>query len=218
MRCSRVPDTLFCVLVIAQSTSIFGWNLNRFKQLPRVSVKTCMSTSDNNVLVLDHLNINHERGRHDLLRAFYFDVLGCAIDPRKQENLEKGRKTLWANCGIHQFHFSEGSEAQVFDGLVTLAYDSLEAVRKRLADRSLTSVLQGSAFAYTTEHEEAGGGEALRVTDPWGTQFRLVVRPSARDGRGSQPGPTSEPIAVPDLTVHVPPGASLAGIERFYTR
>jgi hypothetical protein len=31
----------------------------------------------------DHLNINHQKGRHDVLKAFYADVLGCAIDPRK---------------------------------------------------------------------------------------------------------------------------------------
>ena len=48
------------------------------------------------------MNINHEKGRHDLLKAFYFDVLGCAVDPRKIENLDKGKKTLWANTGIQQ--------------------------------------------------------------------------------------------------------------------
>jgi hypothetical protein len=53
-------------------------------------------------LLQDHVNINHEKGRHDLLKAFYFDVLGCAVDPRKIENLDKGKKTLWANTGIQQ--------------------------------------------------------------------------------------------------------------------
>ena len=36
-------------------------------------------THANNILVLDHLNINHERGRHDLVLAFYIDALGCAV-------------------------------------------------------------------------------------------------------------------------------------------
>ena len=36
-----------------------------------------------NILVLDHFNLNHEKGRHDVLKAFYADTLGCAIDPRK---------------------------------------------------------------------------------------------------------------------------------------
>ena len=167
-----------------------------------------------NILVLDHLNINHEKGRHDLLRAFYFDVLGCAIDPRKLENLEKGRKTLWANCGIHQFHFSEGAEAQVFDGVVTVAFESLDGVRQRLANAP--AVLAESAFAWEASGDDEE--EELRATDPWGTTFRLVADPTARDERGAQPGPASEPVAVPDLRVHVPPGASLAGVERFYSQ
>ena len=66
------------------------------------------SVNTKNVLILDHLNINHEKGRHDLVKAFYFDLLGMTPDPRKQENLEAGRKTLWANAGIHQFHLPEG--------------------------------------------------------------------------------------------------------------
>ena len=37
-------------------------------------------------------NINHEKGRHDALKAFYFDFLGCAIDPRKYENYVAGKK------------------------------------------------------------------------------------------------------------------------------
>ncbi len=63
--------------------------------------------------MLDHLNINHESGRHDLLKKFYFDILGCSVDPRKEENLAKGKKTLWANAGINQFHLPEAATAQV---------------------------------------------------------------------------------------------------------
>ena len=67
-----------------------------------------------NILLLDHLNINHEAGRHDLLKSFYFEILGCSIDPRKEENLIRGKKTLWANVGINQFHLPEETEPQVF--------------------------------------------------------------------------------------------------------
>ena len=74
----------------------------------RLAAPTLAVASDN-VLVMDHININHAKGRHDLLRAFYFDVLGLAVDPRKAENLDKGKKTLWANAGIAQFHLPEGS-------------------------------------------------------------------------------------------------------------
>ena len=49
-----------------------------------------------NILILDHLNINHEKYQHEQLKAFYFQFLQCTIDPRKQANIEQGCKTLWA--------------------------------------------------------------------------------------------------------------------------
>ncbi len=33
-----------------------------------------------NILILDHLNINHQKSRHDQLIAFYFDFLQCGVD------------------------------------------------------------------------------------------------------------------------------------------
>lgn len=181
-----------------------------------------------NVLILDHLNINHEKGRHDLLKSFYFDFLGCAIDPRKEENLAKGSKTLWANIGSQQFHLPEGKPAaQVFDGVVTLAYPSVAAVARRYeADAALQRALAGTRFSLAAvmpsgggkEEEEAGEPAALEVTDPWGTAFRLVADPgwALADPRGRQPGPASEGHALADLTVHAPAGANFAGIARFY--
>ena len=48
--------------------------------------------------------------------------------------------------------------------------------------------------------------------------FNLVEDPmaAALDPRGSQPGPASDALGMPDLCVHVPPGTNLAGISRFY--
>lgn len=38
----------------------------------------------------------------------------CVVDPRKQENLDAGRKTVWANIGANRFHLPEGTpNAQV---------------------------------------------------------------------------------------------------------
>lgn len=171
-----------------------------------------LSASEPNALLLDHLNLNHERGRHDLVCAFYYEVLGCAVDPRKADNLAAGRKGLWANAGIHQFHLSEGATAQVFDGEVTIAYDELAPVRKRLG--SPPAVLADTAFQW----EELAGGAELGVTDAWGTRFRLVERKFARDVRGRQPGDVSEACAIADIKVHVPATAPLDGIARFYSR
>jgi len=179
------------------------------------SVPPSMVSATSGVLLVDHLNMNHEAGRHDLVKGFYFELLGLAIDPRKADNLDKGRKGLWANAGIHQFHLSEGTTAQVFDGVITLAYASLGAVRARLA--SPPAALAGSKFAWT----EAGGG-SLAVMDPWGSSFRLIEDASASDLRGVQPGASSEPLGLTDLLIHVPRHARrldpLEGIVRFYCR
>mmetsp|Transcript_3860 Transcript_3860/g.10986 ORF Transcript_3860/g.10986 Transcript_3860/m.10986 type:complete len:388 (+) Transcript_3860:591-1754(+) len=176
------------------------------------------NNSNNNILILDHININHERGRHDWVRAFYGEeFLGCAWDPRKAENLSKGRKTLWANGGAHQFHLSEGApDAQVLEGIVTVVHPSLSSLRERcaaIASDDSSSVLTSSSFSV-----EDDSPEALVVTDPWGTHFRIVEgEDSDRDPRGSQPGEPSEGmLAIRDLTVYVPADANLAGIGRFY--
>eukprot|EP00620_Florenciella_sp_RCC1587_P017680 CAMPEP_0182559932 /NCGR_PEP_ID=MMETSP1324-20130603/2858_1 /TAXON_ID=236786 /ORGANISM="Florenciella sp., Strain RCC1587" /LENGTH=567 /DNA_ID=CAMNT_0024772249 /DNA_START=44 /DNA_END=1747 /DNA_ORIENTATION=- len=171
------------------------------------------ANQNQNVLIVDHLNLNHQKGRHDLLSAFYFDLLGLAVDPRKEENVAKGKKTLWANAGIHQFHLPEGKpNAQVFDGVITLAYKDLRKVVARIEGRN--PILDETSFAYEVD----GTGGSIAVTDPWGTAFNLVEDPmgGALDPRGSQPGPASDALGMPDLCVHVPPGTNLAGISRFY--
>eukprot|EP00536_Pseudo-nitzschia_multiseries_P003776 jgi/Psemu1/8485/gm1.8485_g len=182
------------------------------------------SSNNNNILILDHINMNHERGRHDWVKAFYGeDFLGCAWDPRKAKNLEAGRKTLWANLGAHQFHLSEGApDAQVLEGIVTIVHPSLNALRERYEAiaNDPSSVLADSSFSMTEDGDDDNDDtpeEALIVTDPWGSVFRIVEGGDrVRDPRGSQPGPTSEGVAIRDLTLCVPIDANLEGIGRFY--
>ena len=50
-----------------------------------------------NTRIVDHYNYNHQQGRHDQVRAFFFDVLGLVADPRKEENLAAGKGTVRAN-------------------------------------------------------------------------------------------------------------------------
>jgi hypothetical protein len=166
-----------------------------------------------NVLILDHLNINHEKGRHDLLKAFYFDLLQCAIDPRKEENIAKGSKTLWANVGASQFHLPEGKpDAQVFDGLITLSYRNLDGLKERCEDKTIRSVLDGTKFQVEDIRDDE-----MRISDPWGSQFKIVSEEKGKkDVRGVQKGGPSEGLSMPDLTVYVEPGSNLAGIGRFY--
>ena len=141
---------------------------------------------------MDHLNINHQKMTglktgHDLVKLFYVDLLGLSLDPRKIENIEKGRKTLWVNVGINQFHLPEAETAQVFDGVITLAFkdkSTLETVLTKLQNPSLTSQLDKTKFKWSS----GGSGEdGAMVCDPWGSTFRLVVDPAAEDVRGRQP-------------------------------
>jgi len=133
---------------------------------------------------------------------------------------------LWANVGSQQFHLSEGDpDAQVFDGVVTLAYESLDPLAERCEGLKRKHPLKDSSF----EVMRSGISEnELSVTDPWGNRFRLVADTDGKfvDDRGTQPGeklPDSttvkreaEPVAMTDLTVHVPRSSNVAGIARFY--
>ncbi|CAB9510085.1 expressed unknown protein [Seminavis robusta] len=165
------------------------------------------------ILILDHLNINHEEGRHDWLNAFYFDFLGLAVDPRKEENYKSGQKTVWANAGAQQFHLPEGTpNAQVLSGQVVLVYPDLTVLQDRVTP--VASKLDGSQFAVVNTNDDA-----LLVTDPWGSSFRLEQGASEqqyRDPRGLQPGALSECLAMRDLTIYTPVTANLDGIARFY--
>lgn len=144
----------------------------------------------------------------------------CVADPRKADNLEKGRKTIWSNIGAHQFHLPEGEDpgAQVLQGAVTLAYPDLAPLKQRAA--SCRAALEGSRFGVVREEKpgEDGEDEILVVTDPWGTTFRLVAGGS-RDSRGRQPGDgLSEGLGMRDLTIYCPAGSDMAGIGRFYEK
>ncbi len=169
-----------------------------------------------NIALVDHLNINHEKSRHDLVKSFYFETLGFTPDQRKQENYDKGRKTLWANGGITQFHLSEAPTAQVFDGTITVAYKSQSCLNKVEENlKNAPSVLLNSNHF---QWQRLSLNEIL-VTDPWGSVFKLVHDETAEDTRGIQPGPISLPIAaISDLCIHIPADSNLDGIGRFYNQ
>lgn len=170
--------------------------------------KTAGDQPVGDILILDHLNINHEQGRHDWLKAFYFDFLGCVVDPRKAENLANGRKTLWANIGAQQFHLPEGKpDAQVLEGVITLAFPDISAIAEK--SNGAKEQLEESKFKMLQAMDR------LIVTDPWGTQFHLV-QGQCRDERGEQDGGTSAGLALQDLTIYTPPRCNIAGIARFY--
>ena len=180
------------------------------------------------VLLMDHLNINHEKGRHDALKAFYFDFLGCGVDPRKYDNYLAGEKTVWANAGLHQFHLPEGNpNAQVFNGVITLIHEDIDGLMGRYNE-----YLDGDVRLAPLKETEflvgiVGDGDdddMMLVTDPWGTEFCILPSDDPAEDRaahvGSQPivdghGP-SRVLAMEDLTLYVSHDANLDGIGRFY--
>lgn len=173
---------------------------------------SALSTPFKNVLILDHLNINHEQHRHDQLKAFYFSFLQCAVDPRKIDNLEKGRKTLWANIGAQQFHLPEGKpDAQVLKGHITLGYPNVQKlVESYNRDEEIQNVLKDSKFNLVQVNEEK-----LELSDPWGNKFMIVKTDRNKDDRGTQAG-DSMGIEMSDLLIQVPINANMNGIARFY--
>ena len=215
-----------CLLSVCQSFSVKDATASAASATTTTTTTTTKTTKtsvqpgkNSNILILDHININHEKGRHDWVKAFYGDFLGCAWDPRKIENMEKEKGTLWANIGAHQFHLPEAQVAQVLDGTVTLSFPSLKPFNVD-GDRynNAKNVLSGSRFHVEQSNDKNLGDETLIVQDPWGSKIVLVEGNDTtdRDPRGKQPGNISEGLGMKELTIHVPPHANLDGIGRWY--
>ena len=223
MERSRSFAARLCLVLLSLGASFH--HTNSFSSVPSSASSSSFNrwatnNKNNNILILDHLNINHEKGRHDWLKTFYVDFLQCALDPRKVQNVDKGRKTLWMNVGAQQLHLPEGKpDAQVLDGIVTLVYPDLNSLETRFKkDKSIQKSLQGSKFAMTRNQGNDVSPPNLLVTDPWGSVFRLIEGrdPDDRDTRGSQAGDKSEGLAMSDLTIFTPPNCNLHGVGRFY--
>lgn len=227
---------LALLLSIASFISTHGFVPNRrvhikFSQFNRAKYVSLFSSSNNSnpcrILLLDHLNINHQKGQHDALKAFYFSFLKCSVDPRKYDNYLAGTKTVWANLGMHQFHLPEGKpDAQVLDGVITLVHENLDGLIQRYSDFSNGSeefaALRDTEFQLEVEQDQ--DGMMLMVTDPWGNLFCILPTEDAEQDRaeslGSQPNLEgalkSEGLKMEDLTIYVSDGSNLEGITRFY--
>jgi len=175
------------------------------------------------VLLLDHFCMDYEKGRQDVLKAFYFDFLACAIDPRTKDNYDSEKKTLFANIGLNQFRLSEGTpDAQVFDGSITLVYEDLNVLMKRYCD-FLLGAERFAPLKDTKFHVSLANGKML-VTEPWGNKFVLLLSNHPEECRaenlGAQPlikgHALSGGLKLENITIYVKHGANFAGIGRFY--
>jgi len=164
----------------------------------------------NNVLLLEHVNINHVKGRHDLLSAFYFKVLGCAVDRRRAGNLALGAKTVWANIGITQFHLPESDSPQIIPGKIVLSYPDLSFIKEKL--QSPPPILEGSKFNW---HEKSCG--TLAISCPWGNSIEIVHDEGlGKDSRGKQDSEDSVGSSIKEIQIYVEENTNLEGIMRFY--
>jgi hypothetical protein len=222
------------VLLISSGSSYGFFSTPKSHILSNKSVRQASNTSQNDspcrILLLDHLNINHQKGQQDALKAFYFDFLKCSIDPRKYENYLAGEKTVWANLGMHQFHLPEGKpDAQVLDGVITIIHENVEGLIQRYSDflggEEKFAPLQNTEFHMDVERDDDDLDEImLMVMDPWGNQFCILPTDDAEQDRGESEGfqpslegaEKSEGLKMEDLTIYVTHGSNLKGIARFY--
>ena len=121
------------------------------------------------LILLEHININVPS--HEYILPFYFDLLGCGMDPRKAQNLEPDapKKTLWANCGASQFHLPYGDVAQRIPGQIGLSYASLEGLKARVAgeEQKDNACIKESKIGV----DEASGREYVRLVDRYDNVF-----------------------------------------------
>ena len=121
--------------------------------------------------LLEHVNLNVPSHEHIL--SFYFDVLGCGMDPRKASNVlpDAPKKTLWANCGASQFHLPYGEVAQCIPGQIGLCYESLEGLQERLDE-----------CPHCYESYQVLPDGAIRIVDHYGNVFACRAKPSRAEG------------------------------------
>jgi hypothetical protein len=142
-----LPFSLYLLVVLVSQVSAFSISHN--DRTPRSVETVCrMSAEDsspstnnyNNIVdrstltLLEHINLKVPSQEYIL--SFYFELLGCGLDPRKAANLEPGapKTTIWASCGASQFHLPHGDVGQRIPGHIGLRYDSLEGLKKRVQE------------------------------------------------------------------------------------
>eukprot|EP00527_Entomoneis_sp_CCMP2396_P006845 CAMPEP_0198152100 /NCGR_PEP_ID=MMETSP1443-20131203/58486_1 /TAXON_ID=186043 /ORGANISM="Entomoneis sp., Strain CCMP2396" /LENGTH=396 /DNA_ID=CAMNT_0043818007 /DNA_START=121 /DNA_END=1311 /DNA_ORIENTATION=+ len=132
---------------------------------------TTATINQSTLTLLEHINLNVPS--HEYILDFYYQVLGCGMDPRKAQNLKPNapKKTLWANCGASQFHLPYGDVGQAVRGHIGLRVDDLNQVRQQL------ETFKDCYQSYKIVDVDGGGKPAcIQIVDMYGNQFHC--RPS----------------------------------------
>ena len=209
----RVLSVCVVFLLLIFSCHTFTLKVNSINQRSKHGKPnhlTSTAATRNEIILLDHLNINHKKGTHDALSTFYFHTLGFRPDPRKADNLEKGRDTVWANAGATQVHLSEGKpQPQVLDGFVTLKYPSSSSLRA-LVSRAEENGVEAQYSDADPDHP------IVTLFCPYGNRF--VAEVGLGDPRGYQAEAEKALCnGISELTLHTKSSADLPSIAKFYT-
>jgi hypothetical protein len=157
------------------------------------------------LVLLEHVNLNVPT--QNLILPFYFQVLGCGMDPRKVENInlnpEAPKNTLWANAGATQFHLPHGDVAQCIPGQIGLRYDSLNALKRRIqqypnAYKSSQVLENGNCIRLVDHYDNifyCRTGSS-KVPNEWKQPILLSRQDTDNDGNNAVPAWKKEAISL----------------------
>lgn len=130
---------------------------------------------------LEHVNLTIPSGEKNfaLARAFYFDVLGCAEDPRPKELMGRSDGLVWANLGIQQFHLPVDKKAQVLRGVIGIETRDLEALADNAERHMKAGTFKGTEFSMRRTSWSAPLAfepptMSLLLTCPFGNKFMIT--------------------------------------------
>jgi catechol 2,3-dioxygenase-like lactoylglutathione lyase family enzyme len=164
------------------------------------------------LIMLEHINLNV--GCAKQARAFYFEGLGFAEDPRAKMIVDRGGSScpdlVWGNIGLNQVHMPVEDPVQVIRGTIYATYTPAAFDRVHTQLQGIKARLDGTRFDC---REEAKG--ALGVTCPFGNRYVITkAQPTLHKFIG-HPGGTSLGEGINSIVFTVGAGAA-HGIARFY--
>jgi hypothetical protein len=133
--------------------------------------------------LLEHVNVAIPS--HEFAVPFYYDMLGCGLDPRMAHNLvgiPVVSSTIWANCGASQFHLCYSPESpHTLPGRIGLRYHSLDGLKQRIERHIQATAFDNSkrCFQSVTHGQDSLGNPQITLLDRYDNVFvcRTVPTP-----------------------------------------
>jgi hypothetical protein len=130
-------------------------------------------------------NVNVYIPNHVFAVPFYFDILGCGLDPRMAHNLVVDPalySTIWANCGASQFQLCYSPDAPPsLPGRIGLRFHTLDGLKERIERHIQATAFDNSkrCFHSVTHGHDSLGNSQLTILDLYENVFvcRTVPTP-----------------------------------------